>query len=164
MKMIMQAHFTINAVKDGSRIPVIPHEETVISVGGFEFMVNGKIIPFDFDASGCTPTNGIYEYESGYGPFFNDFEISECFHDEIRELGLNPDEISAKYLSKVSEIRDFYINFEDKDGKERDNGEEGLWIELLDLSFTDRDTSKTYPVKKSVLNAYNRSARVMSVV
>lgn len=164
MKMIMQASFTINAVQDGCHVPIIPHEETAISVGGFEFVVNGKVIPFDFDASGCTPTNGIYEYESGYGPFYNDFEISECFHDEIRALGLNPDDISAEYLSKVSEIRDFYINFEDKEMRERDNGEDDLWVELLDLCFIDRDTSETYPVDKSVLNAYNRSARVLSVV
>lgn len=158
--MIMQASFTINAVRDGCRVPIVPHKETAISVGGFEFVVNGIAIPFDFDASGCTPTNGIYEYESGYGPFFNDFEISKDFHEQIRELGLNPDTISAQYLSKTSEIREFYLNFEDENNAERDNGEDGLWIELLNVCFIDRDTSETYPVRKSVLNAYNRAARV----
>lgn len=159
MKMEMYAEFTMNKIESGKVVPIHPHKDTSVSVGGFEFVVDGKTVPFDFDASGCCENNGVYTYESGYGPFFNDFEISKAFHEELRELGLNMRKMTAKFLSRVSEIREFYVNFEDEDMKEQDNGNGGIWIELRKMSFTDRRSAKCHHVPFSVLEKYNRSVR-----
>lgn len=158
MKMEMFAEFTMNTLKDGKVVPVFPHKDTTVSVGGFEFVVDSKTVPFDFDASGCSERDGVYTYESGYGPFFNDFEISEAFHEELRELGLNLRKVTAKFLSRVSEIREFYVNFEDEDLKEKDNSKD-IWVELKRMCFTDRRGVKSHFVPDAVLEAYNRSVR-----
>ena len=159
MKMVMQARFSIYGWKDGNPVVMKLNEEACLSVGGFEFVVDDKVIPFDFNASACQYKDGIYEYESGYGPFSNDFEIPEDFYDEIKESGVNPKEVSAKFLSGVSDIREFYLNFEDEKLKERDNSGKDIWIEQYGISFIDRKTSDVYQVSDRVIQKYNLNAR-----
>lgn len=129
--------------------------------GGFTFEVGGKAIPFDWDASATSEENGIFTYESGYGPFFNDFEIPDYWDEDYKELGLTREDITAKLLASVNIIREFYINLVPKgedgdvDFSGNDDPETDYVVELLEISFTERDTSKTFKVKKKVLREYN---------
>ena len=81
-----------------------------ICPGGFTFEVNGKAIPFDWDASATSEENGVFTYESGYGSFFNDFDIPNYWDEEYKELGLTREDITAKLLASTNNIQEFFIN------------------------------------------------------
>ena len=160
MKMIMQARFKL--LQKGCKKPLTDDDIGDRSVGGFNFTVEGKTFGFDFDASACTMVEpGVFEYESGYGPFFNDFEISEDFEEEIREAGLDRLNLTAEFMASVSNINEFFVWFTDKDDtKECDNGGNDYYVELLEMGFTDRDTSKSYDVREEVIKKYNKENKM----
>ena len=160
MKMIMTARFKL--LQKGCEAPLTEDDIGDMSIGGFNFTVDGKTFGFDFDASACSMVEpGIFEYESGYGPFFNDFEISEDFEEEIREAGLERLNLSAEFMASVERIDEFFVWFTDKDDtKECDNGGNDYYVELLWINFTDRDTVKGYDVKEKVIKKYNKENKI----
>ena len=129
-----------------------------ICPGGFTFEVGGMEIPFDFDAQ----ANGVFSYESGYGPFFNDFELTDCYDEEYETMGIKREEISAEMLASTSSINEFYVNFEIKGAR----GDDGIGdnadpnaeflIELLKIQFEERESGKTFPVDEKVIAAFNQ--------
>ena len=132
-----------------------------ICPGGFTFEIDGKAVPFDWDAGSTSEKDGIFHYESGYGPFFNDFEISDCYDEEYKELGLKREAISAKFLASVTNINDFYINLvlkgEDGDCDAGDNSDPDaeFFVEILSICFEDRETGDAFYVRKKVIRNYN---------
>ena len=140
-KMQMLAEFKIKNHTD------IKH----ISVGGFCFNIDGQSVPFDFDASGAIIKDGVVKYESGYGAFFNDFEISDVYNSEYEDLGLDIDDISAEFLASADEIDEFYVHCEDSHGNvlNIDDGD----IEIIYVEFYDRDSFNTYLLQSSVCNS-----------
>ena len=132
-----------------------------ICPGGFTFEIGDKAVPFDWDAGATSDEDGIFHYESGYGPFFNDFELTDCFDDDYEELGLKREEISAEFLASVTNINEFYISLqlagEDDDKGIGDNNhpETEFLIELLAISFKDRDTGNSYDVDEKVIEKFN---------
>lgn len=129
--------------------------------GGFTFEIDGKAISFDWDSHSTNEEVGIFHYESGYGPFFNDFEISDCYDEEYEELGLKREDITAEFLASVTNINDFYINLvlkgEDGDCDAGDNSDPNaeFFVEILSINFEDRETGDAFQVRKKVIKNYN---------
>lgn len=125
-----------------------------VYTGGFNFTVNGKDIPFDFDASGThKQITGEWFYESGYGAFFNEFVISDVYDNELCKIGVNPFKIDAKMLASATFINEFYVEALDNSGEEL-----SVRVQLVDIYFDDRDSGERYYVNKDVVEDFNQRA------
>ena len=170
MKVQMTAQFQIlRAMPDGSWEPQSNNELSWMSVGGFCFVVDGKKVRFDWDAEATTQVQtGVYEYESGYGPFFNDHEISADVDEDLNAVGLSRSDLSAKFLASATEIEEFHISLDDRlsyddisIGMCEDNANAGaaFHVRLLSVTFTDDihdDGEEPFMVPQSVIDCYNR--------
>ena len=158
MKISMYAKFQILKNINGSLTPLTKEDADSVSIGGYYFIINGKEIPFDWDAFSGNEENGIFEFDTGYG-WFNDFELSDCYDEDYEKLGMVREDITAEFLASVEEIGEFHINFIDVDGNEIDlgyNDDEQYKIKLVEIIFTDMETEKEYKVKQEVLDEYNK--------
>ena len=159
MKISMYAKFQILKNINGSLTPLTKEDADSVSIGGYYFIINGKEIPFDWDAFSGNEENGIFEFDTGYGFIFNDFELSDCYDEDYEKLGMTREDITAEFLASVEEIGEFHINFIDVDGNEIDlgyNDDEQYKIKLVEIIFTDMETEKGYKVKQEVLDEYNK--------
>ena len=146
-----------------SKQPLSSDDINNLAIGGFSFEIGDDLIPFDWDASSGYEENSVFHFETGRGPFFNDYEISDYFDEDYKEIGIKRENISAEFLASVRNIEDFFVNFDNKEGKEQgigwcatNNNKSQYKINILKMSFLDLDTQKVYPVSKQVLNRYNR--------
>ena len=166
MKIYTTATFKILALRDGKYEGLTKKEVSDLCVGGFTFLINGKEVPFDFDAHVCNEDKGIFTYESGYGFVFNDFEPSDCYDSDLEEIGLSRAHLTPFFLSHVSEIKEFHLNFlMKKNGKEEEidigDSEENIIpdtpfkIELLDIYFKGENDDTEYRVNKKVVQKFN---------
>jgi hypothetical protein len=159
MKISMYTTFHILENKNGKLVPLSKKEVSSLSIGGYYFVINGKEIPFDWDAFCGDEEDNIFEFETGYGFLFNDFELSDCYDEDYEVLGIARENITAAYLSSVDEITEFHINFIDEDGDECDLGSnasiERYKIKLLEITFTNVDTGDGYDVRQEVLDRFN---------
>ena len=135
-----------------------------LSVGGFAFVVNGHSIPFDWDAHSCSEENGVFHLETGWGPFFNDFEIPGYWDEEYAKIGLSREQITAEFLASTTEIEDFYISMFDEEadddagiGNNADTNAE-FYIELIAISIEERETGDSHDVDENVIKAFNGNA------
>ena len=127
-----------------------------VYTGGFNFTINEKNIPFDFDASGTNKQiSGEWLYESGYGAFFNEFTVSEVYDNELRELGVNPYKIDAKKFASATAINEFYVEALDKNGEEL-----SVRVQIIDIYFEDRDSGERYYLGKDVIEDFNQRALI----
>lgn len=138
-----------------------PIEPQCISPGGYEFLINGKSVPFDWDAySGSFDEDGVFAFETGYGPFFNSFELPDYYDEDLVKEGLTRMDLTAEFLSKCDEIREFYINFECNDGTD----EADVYPIIKNISLLNMDSNSVaagacseFFVKDDVIKAYNDS-------
>ena len=159
-KISMVADFQLLKKNGAGYTTLTKDDVSSLSCGGYSFRIGGKLIPFDWDAAACNEENGVFSLETGYGPFFNDFEIPDYWDEEYAAMGISRNDITAEFLASVEEVDDFYLNFETADEEECDCGnnttpESDFRIKLLTMSFVDRDTSNTYEVSKDVLEKFN---------
>lgn len=122
-----------------------------IDIGGFEFECKGKSVQFDFDATGLNLTktplpNGetkiCLEYQSGYGPFFNDFEIAQYFDDAWAREGLTPADVTAAFLASAEKVIEFYFSVcgaGDSDLAIQD-------VQVSDVAFSDGEQSYPFQI------------------
>lgn len=158
----MIGEFQILSKHKGEFIPLTFDDAKNMSIGGYSFEVNGGSIPFDWDAFTATEENGVFSFTTGKGPFFNDYEIPDYWDEEYNEIGITREEITAEFLASVSHIEDFFVDFEDSDGKEHgigwyaDNENSSQYkVNILNLAFVNVETADEYPVSKEVVNKYN---------
>lgn len=158
----MIGSFQILKNKDNKFIPLTSDDVFSMSVGGYSFEINEDLIPFDWDAFSASEENGIFSFETGRGPFFNDYEIPDYWDEEYKEIGITREEITAEFLASVHHIEDFFVDFDDRDGKEHGIGwcahnvnSSQYKIKILDLSFVNVSTYDEYPVSKEVIDKYN---------
>lgn len=144
-------------------VPLISDDIFNLSIGGYSFEINDDLIPFDWDAFNVSEENGIFNFETGRGPFFNDYEIPDYFDEEYKEIGLTREEITAEFLASTHCIEDFFVNFDDYNGKEHgigwcvDNVNSSQYkINIIELLFVDVKTLSEYPVSKEVISKYNK--------
>lgn len=158
MKISMYLRFQLFAKENDNLVMLTKEKTNGLSIGGYYFVINGKEIPFDWDAFSGDEEDGIFEFETGYG-WFKDFELSDCYDSEYEKIGVSRKDITAKYLASVEEIKEVHMNFVDENDDECDFGwneeEEDFKIKLLIISFTDLDNDKEYIVKQEVLDKFN---------
>ena len=163
MKISMLVDFQILKNNNGNFVPLSNKEATSVSIGGFSFEIGDDTIPFDWDAFYGTEINKVFEFQTGKGFLWNDYEISDCYDEAYEGMGIKKEDITAKYLASVSHIDEFFVDFDDADGKEQgigwfaENTDEAQYkINILEMSFYDLTTQTEYPVKQEVLDKYNK--------
>lgn len=163
MDISMIVNFQILQNKNGNFIPITNEEATSVSIGGFSFEIGEHTIPFDWDAFSGSERDKVFQFETGTGWFWNDYEISDCYDEQYKEIGIKKEDITAEFLASVHHIDEFFVDFEDVDGEEQgvgwyaDNTNEAQYkINILEMSFYDLATQKTYPVNQEVLDKYNK--------
>lgn len=117
-----------------------PHDAEELSFGGYCFIVNGKEISFDWDACSADFEGNTVSGCTGYGPFFNEFQLANYYDEELAELGLSRHDLTAKFLASCEEIEEFYCEAGD--------------VILESITFFDDEGNK-FKVNKNVLEAFN---------
>jgi hypothetical protein len=163
MKISMIVEFQILERRNKKYVPVTKNDISNLSIGGFTFEIGDNAVPFDWDASSGSEEDGVFHFETGYGPFFNDFELPDYFDDDYEEMGIKREEISAEFLASVHHIQEFFLGFDDENGDEctsgwySDNAKDNFYkVKLLSMSFEDIETAKHYHVPNEVLDRYNK--------
>lgn len=158
MKISMYIKFQLFAKENGNLIMLTKENTDGLSIGGYYFVINGKEIPFDWDAFSGSEEDGTFEFETGYG-WFNDFDLSECYDEDYDQLGISRADITAELLASVEQIKEVHMNFVDDNGDECDFGwneeNEDFKIKLLMVTFSDIDNDKEYVVRQEVLDKFN---------
>lgn len=163
MKISMYIKFQLFS-KDGENLTMLTNENIKsLCIGGYYFVINGKEIPFDWDAfSGNEEEDGVFEFETGYG-WMNDFELSDCYDGDYEQLGIAREDITAEMLASVEEIKEIHINFVDENDEECDFGynenQENFRIKVLEMSFADLDSETEYTVEQSVIDKFNEGVK-----
>lgn len=166
-KLFMNAKFRILRLEPNGEYAMLTKVLlSALCVGGFTLVVDGKSISFDWDAHCCTEVSfGTFEYESGYGWLFNDHTLADYYDEELAELGLARNDLTAKFLASATTISEFFVSFDD--GVE-DDGSIGsiegnapndapYKVELISVTFSDNTEPDTYyEISPAVLDAYNK--------
>lgn len=158
----MIVSFQILENRKGNFIPLSNDEAKCVSIGGYSFEIKNTSIPFDWDAFYGAEENKIFNFQTGCGLLFNDYEISDCYDEAYEDIGITREEITAEFLASVSHIEEFFVDFNDNNGYEHDIG----WfadniknaqykVKLIEMLFIDMETQNKYPVSQSVLEQYN---------
>lgn len=152
--------------EDGCFVPMNNEEACSVSIGGFSFDVDGKSIPFDWDAFNGTEHDNVFGFETGRGFAFNDFKLADYYDEDYADMGIKREDLTAEYLASTNHIEEFFVDFEDGDkgvriGYYNDNADKDAQyrLELIEISFKDMDTGKIYDVKPDVLKAFNKGER-----
>lgn len=163
MDISMMGSFQILKKQTKGFVPLTSDDVLNMSIGGYSFEVNEDLIPFDWDAFSSSEENGTFYFKTGRGPFFNDYEIPDYWDEEYKEIGIAREEITAEFLASVSHIEDFFVNFDDRDGKEHEIGwfsdnvnSSQYKINIKEIAFVDVNTGKEYLVAKEVIDKYNK--------
>ena len=121
MRISMYLRFQLFAKENGNLIMLTKEKTSSLSIGGYYFVINGKEIPFDWDAFSGEEENGVFEFETGYG-LYNDFELSDCYDSDYKQLGISRDDLTAEFLASPDQIKEVHMNFIDENGNECDFG------------------------------------------
>ena len=163
MQISMNVEFQILEKRNKKYVPVSKDNIDGLSIGGYVFEIGDNAVPFDWDASSGNEENGIFYFETGYGPFFNDFELPDYYDDEYAEIGIKREDISAEFLASVHHIQEFFVNFYDENGDEctagwyADNAKDSFYkVKLLSMSLENIETTEHYQVPNKVLDRYNK--------
>ena len=158
MKISMYIKFQLFEKENGNLIMLTKENTDGLSIGGYYFIINGKEIPFDWDAFSGDEENGVFEFETGYG-LYNDFELSDCYDSDYEQLGISRDDLTAEFLASPEQIKEVHMNFIDDNGDECDFGwneeDEDFKIKLLEVSFSDLDNLEKYTVNQEILDKFN---------
>lgn len=159
MRISMCLRFQLFAKENGNLTMLTKEKTSDLSIGGYYFVINGKEIPFDWDAFSGKEENGVFEFETGYG-LYNDFELSDCYDSDYEHLGISRDDLTAEFLASAEQIKEVRMNFIDENGDECDFGwnedSESFKIKLLEVSFSDFDNLEKYTVNQEILDKFNK--------
>lgn len=155
-KIFMEASFDISFKEPVSEMI----KKSVIGIiGGFDFVIEEKSFPFDFESwsakiTGMNQENNTLsiDYFSGYGGMIEcdsiDFDTYEKYYEEA---GFDKDYITAGLLASTSEISEFHISMT-KEGLLDDELIDH--IKITDICFIDEDMIRYY-VSKPIIDNFN---------
>lgn len=86
MEISMLVDFQILQKTNGEYTPISNKEAQAVSIGGFGFEVDGGLVPFDWDAFTGTECNKVFQFQTGKGFLFNDYEISDCYDESFEKI------------------------------------------------------------------------------
>lgn len=121
-----------------------------------EFRFGDKIIPFGFDDWECEIDKNLDSVIIGWqsGKSFLKFDgISEVYRDDILDVGIDPDKITAEFLSKPDEIVRIHTDITAKGyyGNSIDLGK----VSIEAITFVDENHT-TYSVSSDKISQFNR--------
>lgn len=129
-------------------------------IEGFDFRFGYKIIPFNFDDWECKIYNHnnhlvVIDWMSGRS-FLKSDGISEDYREDILDVGIDPDQITAETLSHTDEIIRINIDISArKDGKVVDIDDIPF---ISNIYFID-ENNKAYYVDRDKLLEYNKRSK-----
>lgn len=173
MRISMSAEFSVlKKNSEGVFVPMTKAQADGMCVGGFEFGIGDKSVPFDWNAFTGNEENGIFRFYTGKGFAFNDYDLTEDFDREYKKLGLKREEISASYLASAHHIEEFSVYFQDYPefedeynevilGDYRVNAESDTEykLRLINVLFKDFDSGEAYAVASEVLASFNKGEK-----
>lgn len=144
---------------DGKFRPLNRNDTCDLSVGGFTLEINGKCIPFDFEATAVNLKEGVIRYESGYGPFFNLHYLDDCYDDEYEKLGIERSSLTASILASTTKIEDFHVTVWDHEEKEYGVGDNNdpqadIRLKIIEIKFVD-ENANSYTVSADIIERFN---------
>ena len=144
---------------EGNFSTVTEKNVTDLSVGGFIFEIDGKSVPFDFEASGVRIEGDLVNFQSGYGPFFNAHYLDDCYDDEYAELGIQRNSLTASVLAATKKIEEFYVTIWDEKGEEHGIGTNSdpnadFRLEIIEIELSD-ENADCYEVSSDVIRCFN---------
>lgn len=130
-----------------------------LDVGGFDFVIQEKSFPFDFESwsakiTGINRENNTLsiDYFSGDGGMIKcdniDFDIYKEYYDKA---GFTKDDINAGILASVSDISEFYVSMTEKDSE---NDELIDHIVINEICFIDENDIGYY-ASKPIIDNFN---------
>lgn len=161
-KLSMELDFAI-VVQDENGSHLLEKDELIsLTVGGFDFCIDEKDVPFDFQDH-CiskaildgTKVEGLWSYTGGEGGLFRSYQLDDCFDEDYEKIGISRDILTAKYLSKVSKINEIYIEWENVNFDDYDITSENVVLLVQNLAFVDVDTNTRYNVSNDVIREFN---------
>lgn len=100
---------------------VLQEEQTdAFFIDSFQFCVNGRSIPIDFNAYAVTVLEEsqdkcfrilLLQCVSGDGPYFSEYQTSEIYDDLWAEDGLLPEDITAEFLSCAGCVEEVSLTY-----------------------------------------------------
>lgn len=162
LSMVAEVGFLYRDKETGESKLIQPE---IISPGGYEFIVNEKHVPFDWDAhSGSFNDENHFEFTTGYGFLFNDFNLPDYYDNDLALEGLNRKDLTAEFLSKCDKIEDFYIDFECEGYNEEDVCPIIYSISLINMSSDEvaKGAQAEFTIKDSIIEAYNDSIKELT--
>jgi len=177
MKISMSADFKILKRNDaGEFMPLSKCQAEAVSIGGFDFCIDGHNVPFYWDAFTGSEGDGVFRFYTGKGFMFNDYELADYYDEQYKKMGFERADLSAEFLASVDHIEEFSVSFQDFLPFEDDFNDVDLGcfscnaipdatykLELVAISFKDMETEKVYDVDSRVLVAFNRGEREIVV-
>lgn len=164
MSISMNADFKIlNDVGNGQYFPLDKEDAIGMTIGAFSFVIDGKAVMFDWDACSGSERDKVFSFETGSGPFFNDYELADYYDKDLAEIGLSREDLTADFLAGAEFIEEFHVNYDDQEGHEvslgwhEDNaGAPDLKVKLLSVGFEDMESGRVYFVRPDVLESFNK--------
>ena len=152
--------------KVGNKLYVLTKEAVNgLSIGGYCFNIDGKDVYFDWDSFSGTEKDGIFRLQTGNGGLIKDYELSDCYDEMYEKMGLSRNQITAKFLASVKEIKEIHINFIDINDDECNFGcndqDEHFLMEIKEICFVDMDATigGIYSVSQEVINNFNNKLK-----
>lgn len=164
MKIAMNAEFKVlKVVGNGMYFPLDKEDVQNMTIGAFSFVIGGRTVPFDWNACSGSEKDKVFRFEMGPGPFFKEYELSDCYDEDYKALGVERKDITAEYLASAEFVEEFHVNFDDQEGHEvslgwhEDNaGAPVMKVKLFSVQFEDLESGKSYSVQPEVLENYNK--------
>lgn len=136
----VQMSFRCKILNADGRVCKDPENIEEISFGGYRFTIGGKTIPFDWKACSWSFNGENVSVDTGYGPFFNDFRLDDCYDEELAKEGLSRKDLTADFLSGAEKIEEIFC--------------EGGDVLLECIVFHD-ENANGFRVSNAVINTFN---------
>ena len=155
-KIIMSATFMLKMENGISMEDWVESGKGYVDIGGFEVIVNGKPITFDFESNSWwknTETNHTYTYSNYNGFAEKIHDVDPCHEEYWAEVGLKPEDITAELLGSAEELSDFYIAVYDIN-----DDPIAFSLSVLSMDF-ENENGDVFSINTSVLQNYNKKLR-----
>jgi len=162
-RLSMELDFAI-IVQDENGSHLLENDELMsLIVGGFDFEIDGKNIPFDFEDHCISEAilhngkkeKGLWSYTGGEGGFFKSHKLDDCYDEDYVKMGISRDILSASYLSKVSKINEIFVEWQIMNFDECDITAENVILLVQNLAFVDINTNTKHNVPSDIIREFN---------
>lgn len=150
-QVIMEAYFDVSTIAGDSIESLLKDERYYADVGGFEIEVDGKTVPFDFEATAMrVEKDGTCVFGNYEGFLERIYDVDPCHEDIWEEQGLEKEDITAELLASADKLTEFYLGIYCYDDTSIPYS-----LKVKDMLFTN-ENDETFSIDPSVLDDFNR--------